>query len=306
MIADGRTLWLWNTLPKKGLKAEEQTWRKDGDAVENVNRLQLANHAKSSFGRVCSGTHAPYTVQHQLDLLGQIVDLAKPGAKIEIAQAVSLNNKESAGNVLISSTSKLVTDLKLAGLAGVQEPVAIDLDLDSLAEIREQFGLDANAEFQVVSVSCQKPNFETGSSQPLSFAKKVQEKKEQKAAAAKATSKAEKKAVWNLDDFENDDDVDLVDPDTLIDEEDLKKPDEASLRVCGTTGKRKACKDCSCGLAEELADGKEPTTKTVNSSCGSCYLGDAFRCASCPYLGMPAFKPGEKIQLSTRQLNADQ
>ena len=139
----------------------------------------------------------------------------------------------------------------------------------------------------------------------LSFAKKIEENKKLKAAAASSTAKADKKAVWSLDDFE-DDEVDLVDPDTLIDEADMEKPDSASLRVCGTTGKRKACKDCSCGLAEELADGKEPTTKSVNSSCGSCYLGDAFRCASCPYLGMPAFKPGEKIQLSERQLKADQ
>ncbi|XP_031632155.1 anamorsin homolog [Contarinia nasturtii] len=131
-------------------------------------------------------------------------------------------------------------------------------------------------------VVAEKPKYEVGSAAKLSFGKKET-----------STNKAAN--VWKLTDEDND----LINENDLLDEIDKVKPDPTNLKVCGTTGKRKACKDCSCGLAEELAvEGSSPGKKDLaKSSCGSCYLGDAFRCATCPYLGMPAFKPGEKVQL---------
>ncbi|XP_020610206.1 anamorsin homolog [Orbicella faveolata] len=154
-----------------------------------------------------------------------------------------------------------------------------------------------------LQISAFKPSFEVGkvSRLPLSFAPK---------SASKPTVKDENVAkIWTLSAQDIDDDeIDILDSDTLLDEEDLIKPDPASLKSdCSTNkaGKKKACKNCTCGLAEELDQGKTPQKKTVTSSCGSCYLGDAFRCASCPYLGMPAFKPGEKVALTSRQLKGD-
>lgn len=305
----GRTLWLWDTLPQKGLKSEEQTWLKEGDAVENVHRLNLANHTKSSFERICSGVRPPHTVQHTLDLLATLVELAKPGAEFIINEVV-LDDAGSASppNTRLNTISTIHKNLKLAGLIKIETASETAVTEDTTKDIQEKFSLSENELFKVVHIKCQTPDFESGSSQLLSFAKKIQDKKQEtsKNISNNSTnaSAAEKNAIWSLDSLD-DEEVDLIDPDTLIDEEDLKKPEAASLRVCGTTGKRKACKDCSCGLAEELSDGKAVTKKSVNSSCGSCYLGDAFRCASCPYLGMPAFKPGEKIQLSERQLKAD-
>ena len=72
-----------------------------------------------------------------------------------------------------------------------------------------------------------KPNHEVGASRLLSFAKP--------AAPVKTAPKAD---VWTLEDIE-DDTVELMDDSELLNEEDLVKPDPASLRVCGTTGEQR-------------------------------------------------------------------
>ncbi|RYP44034.1 hypothetical protein DL768_009465 [Monosporascus sp. mg162] len=125
------------------------------------------------------------------------------------------------------------------------------------------------------------------------------------------------------DDFgmPEDDDDELIDEDTLLTEEDLNKPLAIPAECIPKSKRRRACKDCTCGLAERLAaedaakradaDAKLRTLKlgaddltevdfTVQGkvgSCGNCALGDAFRCDGCPYIGMPAFKPGEEVRL---------
>ncbi|KAH3674216.1 hypothetical protein WICMUC_003458 [Wickerhamomyces mucosus] len=129
------------------------------------------------------------------------------------------------------------------------------------------------------------------------------------------------------DNNDDDDDFELIDENELIiDNKLLNESSIICLREPNSNNKkrRKACKDCTCGLAElesSFQINNEQNSKSIPKSlpkiqfnsqelneidftiegktggCGSCSLGDAFRCDGCPYLGLPAFKPGQVISL---------
>lgn len=94
-----------------------------------------------------------------------------------------------------------------------------------------------------------------------------------------------------------DDDGDLIDEDALLNNDLLNAPPSITERTAtDDCSGRKPCDDCTCGRAEREA-GSSPDNQpkqVATSSCGNCGKGDAFRCASCPYLGKPAFKAGEE------------
>ncbi|XP_012231561.1 anamorsin homolog [Linepithema humile] len=235
----------------------------------NLSNLKKENHNVSSFNVIIVIFKEPCTND---EFLIEALRILKPNGSLLIYEPLQAERKLDT----VLTHSERISKLKLSGFTVKDvEQKKLDEDLESENLLSKVYN---NTE-KIYEVLANKPSFEVGSSVPLLFAKKETN-------------------VWKLDDPVEED---LIDEDELLDESDFMKPDVSSLKVCSTTGKRKACKDCSCGLAEELS-GKTPQENTVKSSCGSCYLGDAFRCASCPYLGMPAFKPGEKIILSETQL----
>lgn len=138
---------------------------------------------------------------------------------------------------------------------------------------------------QSFGVTCKKPSWKIGSSFAI------------------------KKSSQVLPKVQINDDDDLIDEDSLLTEEDLKKPQLPPVGDCEVGSTRKACKNCTCGRAEEEEKVKlGPTMDQINnpqSACGSCGLGDAFRCGTCPYKGLPPFKLGEKVTLSGNFLVSD-
>ncbi|EFX03534.1 anamorsin family protein [Grosmannia clavigera kw1407] len=145
-------------------------------------------------------------------------------------------------------------------------------------------------------------------------------KKKTAPAAAVATSKGPV-VTLNLDDYNDGDE--LVDEDSLLTQEERNRPPQQPPQ-CNVDGqkRRRPCKDCTCGLAERLEEEDRTrradadnnlsnvfkldsddlneldfTIKGKTGSCNSCSLGDAFRCSTCPYIGLPPFQPGEEVKI---------
>ncbi|KAJ7312123.1 hypothetical protein JRQ81_006465 [Phrynocephalus forsythii] len=267
-------------------------------SVENVNQLLQSSHKESSFDVVLSGLIPGSGTVHSAEVLAELARIVKPGGRVLLKEVVTTETGSGNNNNKLKSIVKLPTVLTLSGLVEIKEVQKEPLTAEEVHSIQEHLGIQGS-EFLFVQIEGKKPSFEVGSSSQLqlSFAKKTAPSK--KPAVDPATAK-----LWTLSASDmNDDDMDLLDSDELLDPEDLKKPDPGSLKApsCKESGKRKACKNCTCGLAEELE--QEKKNSQPRSACGNCYLGDAFRCASCPYRGMPAFKPGEKILLNENNLH---
>jgi len=203
------------------------------------------------------------------DILRVLAKVLKPGGTFTLRQEQSPEASISQPNLIKQFSEKeLFIALTVAGFVDI---------LTTKLEPSQKFETTAT-----------KPNWIVGASESLKIQKKIV-----------STSTTDKKSVWTLAANEINEE-DLEDEDNLLDEEDLLKPTKKDDCEIAKDGTKKACKNCSCGRKEGIS--KEPTP-SFQSSCGNCYLGDAFRCGGCPYLGTPAFKPGEKVELDVDKID---
>ncbi|EME27114.1 uncharacterized protein Gasu_53340 [Galdieria sulphuraria] len=186
-------------------------------------------------------------------------------------------------------------ELELSGIENTS-PVKTELKLCGFKDIEEDYSQEAKK----VLVS-RKPNYDVGVSIQV-VTKSNGELEEVKHGA----TQKETVQLWKKLSAAQVDEQDLVDENSLVEmDETLEGVGQKSACAVG----RKPCANCTCGKAEKLENSVKIATYSLtetapSSACGNCYRGDAFRCAGCPYLGLPPFKPGEKVALSS-QLQAD-
>lgn len=204
------------------------------------------------------------------ETLSAFFDALKPGGRLGILVV------KGGGSSFTSAIQKEVS--KALTLEGFED-VYVDATTVS--------GTDATV------ISGRKPQWERG----------VKFSLEKKTKTKKGGEEAVSASAW-----EDDDQDEMIDEDALLTEKDKAKPTAEGEGV-GCPPTRKPCKDCTCGRKEEeemkenatpassvvkMDLENDPNDETFKSACGNCALGDAFRCAGCPYLGQPAFKENDE------------
>jgi len=204
------------------------------------------------------------------ETLSAFFDALKPGGRLGVF--VKGGGEQDSSSAIQKEVSKRLT------LEGFEDVV-----------VSEQTSVSGT---RATKVSGRKPKWERG----VTFS--LGEKKTKKTLVSKASA-------WEEDDDDRDE---MIDEDALLTEKDKAKPNAEGEGV-GCPPTRKPCKDCTCGRKEEeemkenatpassvvkMDLENDPNDETFKSACGNCALGDAFRCAGCPYLGQPAFKENDE------------
>ncbi|KAG0268990.1 Anamorsin [Actinomortierella ambigua] len=312
---------------------------------EQLDRLASISLPASTYNSVVTGKVSPSAYQHSTQVLTTLVKSLVPGGSLALTEPVltessSPDTKAALGQVVGRSAADLVSTLKISGYIDVLVAQRHQASAAELQALVAAWGLSADAaaslqgQVEFVDITAKKPAYEVGAAAALPWARK------RAAAAAPAPTPApapsparvNKTAIWTISANDEGEDEELEDEDDLLDEADLVKPTKEQLAApdCGPNSvKKKKCKNCTCGMESEEEDAPVPKSNVVTSadaagrwkasaitevvpkalqpksSCGNCFLGDAFRCGSCPYLGMPAFQPGEKVQLAGKMMQDD-
>ncbi|XP_057349158.1 anamorsin isoform X3 [Manis pentadactyla] len=229
-------------------KLQVLTGDKGQVSVENINQLLQSAHKESSFDVILSGVIPGSTTLHRAEVLAEMARVLRPGGCLFLKEPVET---AVVNNSKVKTASKLCSALTLSGLVEVKELQRESLSPEEIQSVQEHLGYQSDSLLSV-QITGKKPNFEVGSSSQLKLSIAKKSSPSVKPPVDPAAAK-----LWTLSatDME-DDNMDLIDSDELLDPEDLKKPDPASLRAvsCGEGKKRKACKNWSVLLGSQGLD----------------------------------------------------